>query len=109
MSKKATCDGYERQVKAKLLSVRVQSVLRPRPAHGGWANAGRIGTEASSRRCSARRARRGARYFSRRSATNQGGGHRRIRLPPAPNRHLPLPAPQDEELRPSGGVDAAGV
>src|SRR6266498_33813 len=99
MSEKATCDGYGPQVKAILLSVRVQSVLRPRPAHGGWANAGRIGTEAASRRRSACRARRGARYFSRGSATDQGGGRRRIRLPAPPNRDLPLPAPQDKEFR----------
>src|SRR5947209_9399751 len=106
MAEKATCERYRPGVKALALSVRVQSVLRPRPAHGGGRNEGRIRTESSSRRRSACRARRGARYFSRRPATNQGGGRRRIRLPAPPNRDLPLPAPQDKELRPSGGVDA---
>src|ERR671935_2897469 len=105
MTEKATCERYRQGVKAISLSVRVQSVLRLRPAHGGWANAGRIGTEASSLRRSACRACRGARYFSGRAATNQDGGRRRTRLPAAPNRDLPLPAPQDEERRPSGGID----
>src|SRR6266542_2874899 len=98
MAEKGTCERDRPGVKAVSLSVRVGSVLRPRPAHGGWANAGRIGTEASSRRRSTCRARRGGRYFSRRPATNQGGGRRRIRLPAPPNRDLPLPAPQDKEL-----------
>src|SRR5919201_1131193 len=43
MAERATCKRCRPGVKAVALSVRVQSVLRLRPAHGGWANAGRIG------------------------------------------------------------------